>query len=81
MEAAGLRGSAVGVATITAAGPVFEGRDSRGHILSCISRKQRKAGRENSSFKEEHCCLTSLGRKFEELHPKLRAGWRGASEV
>lgn len=61
--------------------PVFEGRDSRGHILSCISRKQRKAGRESSSFKEKHCCLTSLGRKFEELHPKLRAGWRGASEV
>lgn len=32
MEAVGLRGSAVGVAAITAGGPVFEERDSGGHI-------------------------------------------------
>lgn len=44
-------------------------------------RKQRKAGQENSSLKEEHRCLTSLGRKFEELHPELKVDWRGASEV
>lgn len=44
MEAAGLRGSAVGVAAITAVGPVFGGRDS-GATIFPAPQKQRKAGR------------------------------------
>lgn len=47
----------------------------------CASLKQRRAGRENtSSFKGEHFCLTSLGRKSEDRGPELKA-WRGAPEV
>lgn len=76
MEGAGLRGSAVGVAAITAAGAVLEGKGLPSpHSIAHLSSEQRKVRREStSSFEETHFCLTSLGRKFEDCGPELQAG-------
>lgn len=46
MEVAGLRGSAVGVAAITAGGPVFEERDSGGpHSFVHLENKEKLGGK------------------------------------
>lgn len=50
-----------------------KGRVSHGHILLRIFETKKRWVENTGNFRRKHFCLASLGRKFDEHGPELRA--------